>query len=65
MLVPPGTVWRRLLDTDEACFGGQGRIAAEQEFHPQLVSARGELVTQIRVYLPARTALVLELKGVG
>ena len=65
VLVPPGTRWRRLLDTDERRFGGQGRIAADQVFVPQLVPAHGELVTQIRVYLPSRTALVLKLEEDG
>ena len=60
VLVPPATKWRHLFDTDEVRFGGQGRIAAGQSFDPVLVPDRGELVQQIRLYLPARTALVLE-----
>jgi hypothetical protein len=28
-------------------------------YEPMLVSARGEIVQQIRLYLPARTAVVL------
>ena len=60
VLVPPASRWRHLLDTDEGRFGGQGRIAAKQVFEPVLVPDRGELVQQIRLYLPARAAVVLE-----
>ena len=62
ILVPPATKWRHLLDTDEVRFGGQGRIAAGGTYEPALVhdAARGELVQQIRLYLPARTAVVLQ-----
>ena len=59
VLVPPATRWRHLFDTDEVRFGGQGRVAAGQAFDPVLVKDRGELVQQIRLYLPARTATVL------
>ena len=59
VLVPPATRWRHLLDTDEVRFGGQGRIASGQVFEPALVPDRGELVQQIKLYLPARTAVVL------
>ena len=57
--VPPASAWRHLLDTDEPRFGGQGRIAAGGEYRPELVEAAGELVQQIRLYIPARTAIVL------
>ena len=57
--VPPASAWRHLLDTDEPRFGGQGRIAAGAEYEPVLVNARDEIVQQIRLYLPARTAVVL------
>ena len=60
VLVPPATRWVHLFDTDEVRFGGQGRIAAGQRFEPALVPDRGELVQQIRLYLPARTAIVLQ-----
>jgi 1,4-alpha-glucan branching enzyme len=60
ILVPPATRWRHCLDTDELRFGGQGRIAAGQIFQPVLVAARGEIVQQIRLYVPARTAVVLK-----
>ena len=61
VLVPPATAWRHLFDSDEVRFGGQGRVAAGQTFTPTLVPDRGELVQQIRLYLPARTALVLKI----
>ena len=62
VLVPPASRWRHLFDTDEVRFGGQGRIAAGQAFEPALVrdDAHNELVQQIRLYLPSRTALVLK-----
>ena len=58
--VPPATRWAHLFDSDETRFGGQGRIAPGQTFEPALVPAGGELVQQIRLYLPARTAVVLK-----
>ena len=61
ILVPPATRWRHCFDTDEERFGGQGRIKPRQRFEPQLVYDGGELVQQIRLYLPARTAVVLKL----
>jgi 1,4-alpha-glucan branching enzyme len=60
ILVPPATRWRHLFDTDEERFGGQGRIEGSQRFEPQLVRDGAEFVQQIRLYLPARTAVVLK-----
>ena len=62
VLVPPATRWRHLLDTDEGRFGGQGRIRGGGVYEPALVrdDGRNELVQQIRLYLPARTAVVLK-----
>ena len=60
VLVPPGGTYRLLFDSDERRFGGQGRIAAGQEFWPANVEQGDEIVQQIRLYLPARTALVLQ-----
>ena len=61
VLVPPASAWRHLFDTDEVRFGGQGRIEPGQGFSPVLVkdAEHGELVQQIRLYLPSRTAVVL------
>ena len=59
IIVPPATRWRSRFDSDEARFGGQGRIAPDQKFIPQIVPYRNELVQQIKLYLPARTAVVL------
>ncbi len=59
VLVPPGK-YRGVLDTDERRFGGQGRIAPGQEY-PVSTELRGaERCLIIRVYLPCRTALVLQ-----
>ncbi len=60
IMVPPGTKWKHLFDTDEERFGGQGKIAPGQEYVPALVEDRGELVQQTKLYLPARTAIVLK-----
>ena len=60
VLVPPGGMYRLLFDSDEVRFGGQGRIAAGQEFWPANVVRGDEIVQQIKLYLPARTALVLQ-----
>ena len=62
ILVPPATKWRHLFDTDEVRFGGQGRIQAGAVYEPVLVhdSNHNELVQQIRLYLPSRTATVLK-----
>ena len=58
--VPPGDATYRLqLDTDETRFGGQGRIAVGQKFIPEDVLSGDECIRQIKLYLPARTALVL------
>ncbi len=59
IMVPPATAWREVLDTDELRFGGQGRIRPVAKYSPSLVRDRGEWVQQIRLYLPARTAIVL------
>ena len=58
VLVPPGS-YRRVLDTDEVRFGGQGRIAARQTFFSEPSVVDSERVDHIRLYLPARTAIVL------
>ena len=62
ILVPPATEWKHLFDTDEVRFGGQGRIAPGGEYLPELVPHEGEIVQMIKVYLPARTAVVLKRK---
>ena len=61
VLVPPATKWRHAFDTDETRFGGQGLIEAGGEHLPELVNDDNhhELVQQIKLYLPARTAIVL------
>ena len=60
VLVPPATTWDHLFDSDEVRFGGQGRIAAGGEYIPELVQHGPELVQMIKLYLPARTAVVLK-----
>ncbi len=61
VLVPPATRWRHLFDTDETRFGGQGRIEGGRVYEPDLVydASHKELVEQVKLYLPARTAVVL------
>ena len=62
ILVPPASKWRHLFDTDEVRFGGQGRVQAGAVYEPALVhdSNHNEIVQQIKLYLPARTAVVLK-----
>ncbi len=61
ILVPPATKWAHVLNSDETRFGGQGRIAPGQVYTPVLVPKDDELVQQIRLYLPARTATILAI----
>ena len=67
ILVPPASDWKHLFDTDEPRFGGQGRVQPDVVYAPSLVldADRNEIVQQIRLYLPARTAVVLKRWGVG
>ena len=60
ILVPPASTWDHLFDSDETRFGGQGRITAGGEYIPSLVRHGDELVQMIKLYLPARTAVVLK-----
>ena len=62
ILVPPVRRWRHAIDTDEPRFGGQGRVRPGAVYAPELVldAGRSEYVNQIRVYIPARTSIVLE-----
>ena len=57
--VPEGGRWRLALDTDDPRFGGEGRIAPDQVFTPDVVGEDGAREAYVRLYLPARTALVL------
>ena len=61
ILVPPASDWKHLFDTDEPRFGGQGRIQPGVTYAPALVfdANHNELVQQVKLYLPARTAMVL------
>ncbi len=59
VVVPPGK-YRLILDSDEDRFGGGARIAPNQSFG-LLTEMRGnELCNIIKIYLPCRTAMVLE-----
>ena len=63
IIVPPATSWKHLFDTDEKRFGGQGLVQQGGTYLPSLVldgRRHGELVQQIKAYLPARTAIVLK-----
>ena len=57
---PPGGRFRLLFSSDDEPFGGQGRIAPGQEFFPAEETRGNEKAAFIRVYLPCRTAMVLE-----
>ena len=59
LLVPPGRRYRGLLNSDSVAFGGQGRIEEDQEYPVYEEVERQERIYRIRIYLPARTALVV------
>jgi 1,4-alpha-glucan branching enzyme len=59
VMVPPGE-YRRVLDTDETRFGGHSRIKAKQKFFTCPVIRGKEQVDYVKVYLPSRTAIILE-----
>lgn len=58
IIVPPGH-YRHALDTDAAVFGGFARIVQGQEFPLTTVERIDEICFAIRLYLPARTAMVI------
>ena len=60
--VPPASDWKHLFDTDEPRFGGQGRIRKGEVYSPVLVldTALNEFILQVKLYLPARSAIVLK-----
>jgi 1,4-alpha-glucan branching enzyme len=60
--VPPGE-YELVLDTDESRFGGHGRLARPQRYSPVRVRRDKTLVDCIRVYLPCRTGVVLQVLG--
>jgi len=60
VMTPPGGRYRLALDTDEVRFGGQGRLARAQMYVPESVLRGDERIEMVKLYLPARTAVVLE-----
>jgi len=61
VVVPPGS-YHLVLDSDETRFGGHARIAPGQTFELLTEMRDTEMCHIIRVYLPCRTAMVLERK---
>ncbi|MBQ9694721.1 MAG: alpha amylase C-terminal domain-containing protein, partial [Kiritimatiellae bacterium] len=59
LIVPPG-VFRHALDTDTEEFGGFNRIIQGQDFPLTTIDRENERCFAIRLYLPARTAMVIE-----
>jgi 1,4-alpha-glucan branching enzyme len=58
--------YRLRLDSDASAFGGHGRVAPGQEYFTEpVVDVRGVHGDRLRVYLPSRTALVLERVDTG
>ena len=49
-----------VMDTDECRFGGQNRLSASQRYFTRPIVSGGTLRHCIQVYLPCRTALVLQ-----
>jgi 1,4-alpha-glucan branching enzyme len=58
LLVPPGA-YGHVLDTDAEAFGGFGRIQQGQLYPVSVVERLNEQCFAIRLYLPARTAVVI------
>lgn len=56
---PPGR-YRSILDTDQAVFGGHDRIGPDQVFFSVPDGDAGSSRHRLSLYLPSRTALVLE-----
>jgi 1,4-alpha-glucan branching enzyme len=56
----PAGKHRLLLDTDAAGFGGFGRVASGQEYFTFPAGDAGGAAHKLQVYLPSRSALVLE-----
>jgi 1,4-alpha-glucan branching enzyme len=57
--VPPGA-YRMILDSDDAELGGHGRLLPNQVHQSLKDTAEGAAVWRLFLYLPSRTALVLE-----
>jgi len=60
--VAPGA-YRMILDSDDAEFGGHGRLNPGQTHHTLPMEDAAPAAQRLSLYLPTRTALVLELKG--
>lgn len=56
----PKGVYHIELDSDSPCFGGYGNVDASVLHHSHCVDKSGQEQCQIKLYLPARTALVLK-----
>jgi 1,4-alpha-glucan branching enzyme len=61
MAAPPGK-YRLILDTDESRFGGHDRLTPDQVFFTVSDDTMGPGCHRLSLYLPSRTALVLEKK---
>ncbi len=60
VMVPPGGgTYRLALDSDAKKYGGFGRLAANQRYQAENVLVGDEMIRQIKLYLPSRTALIL------
>jgi 1,4-alpha-glucan branching enzyme len=57
--VLPGE-YRLVLDSDSPAFGGHGRVAPGQKFFTRAVQEGAVLRHKVSVYLPSRSALVLQ-----
>ncbi len=59
LIVPPGR-YTHLLDTDAPPFGGQNRITPNQTYPLATLTQNNEANFAIRLYLPSRTALIIQ-----
>jgi 1,4-alpha-glucan branching enzyme len=59
-IAAPDGVYRMILDSDATIFGGQGRLKGEQMHYAMAGGPCDGKATFLSLYLPSRTALVLE-----
>ncbi len=58
--VTPGGEYELLLSSDEKRFGGFGMIEPGQHFYPLVYGSGREFKTELSVYIPARTMIILQ-----
>jgi 1,4-alpha-glucan branching enzyme len=54
-----GGEYKLVMNTDSVEFGGRGLVAPEQTYYTLSASSNNHNALAIRIYIPARTALIL------